>query len=160
MQYIYIFFIYLLILIFLGRHVILPPDISKSVPKNHLMTETEWRNLGVQQSPGWIHYMIHLPGECWGGVKHSFIPFTYLVSSTRRSDIGAQRDAALWQERSLVVRWVVGSIPHGVDPLSYFAFQPVFIVNLAFIVYWSEMQLRGKSVHSWCDGSSDRSFME
>ena len=22
------------------------------------MTETEWRNLGVQQSPGWIHYMV------------------------------------------------------------------------------------------------------
>ncbi|KAL4229393.1 hypothetical protein ACF0H5_012432 [Mactra antiquata] len=43
------------------RHVILPPDISKLVPKNHLMTETEWRNLGVQQSPGWIHYMVHTP---------------------------------------------------------------------------------------------------
>jgi cyclin-dependent kinase regulatory subunit CKS1 len=25
------------------------------------MTETEWRNLGVQQSVGWIHYMIHYP---------------------------------------------------------------------------------------------------
>ena len=28
-------------------------------------------------------------------------------------------------ERSLVVWWVVGSILHGVDPLSYFSFQPV-----------------------------------
>lgn len=28
------------------------------------MTETEWRNLGVQQSPGWIHYMMHGPGKC------------------------------------------------------------------------------------------------
>ena len=26
---------------------------------------------------------------------------------------------------SLMVRWVVGSILHGVDPLSYFSFQPV-----------------------------------
>ncbi|XP_067667918.1 cyclin-dependent kinases regulatory subunit-like [Haliotis cracherodii] len=43
------------------RHVILPSDIAKQVPKNHLMTETEWRNLGVQQSPGWIHYMMHSP---------------------------------------------------------------------------------------------------
>ncbi|KAL3886600.1 hypothetical protein ACJMK2_026584 [Sinanodonta woodiana] len=43
------------------RHVILPPDIAKLVPKNHLMMETEWRNLGVQQSPGWIHYMVHAP---------------------------------------------------------------------------------------------------
>ncbi|KAL1423056.1 hypothetical protein MTO96_021445 [Rhipicephalus appendiculatus] len=28
------------------RHVILPPELAQSVPKNHLMTETEWRNLG------------------------------------------------------------------------------------------------------------------
>ena len=28
-------------------------------------------------------------------------------------------------ERSFMVRWVVGSILHGVDPLSYFSFQPV-----------------------------------
>ena len=27
---------------------------------------------------------------------------------------------------SLMVQWVVGSILHGVDPLSYFSFQPVF----------------------------------
>ncbi|XP_065207571.1 cyclin-dependent kinases regulatory subunit 1-like [Planococcus citri] len=43
------------------RHVILPSDISKFVPRTFLMTESEWRNLGVQQSPGWIHYMIHGP---------------------------------------------------------------------------------------------------
>ena len=28
-------------------------------------------------------------------------------------------------ERSLMVQWVVGSILHGVDPLSYFSLQPV-----------------------------------
>ncbi|XP_018373540.1 PREDICTED: cyclin-dependent kinases regulatory subunit-like [Trachymyrmex cornetzi] len=43
------------------RHVILPVDIARHVPKTHLMTETEWRNLGVQQSPGWVHYMMHGP---------------------------------------------------------------------------------------------------
>lgn len=43
------------------RHVILPNDLARLVPKSHLMTETEWRNLGVQQSPGWIHYMLHAP---------------------------------------------------------------------------------------------------
>ncbi|CAG9135431.1 Cyclin-dependent kinases regulatory subunit 1 [Plutella xylostella] len=43
------------------RHVILPPDIARFVPKSHLMTETEWRNLGVQQSPGWLHFMVHNP---------------------------------------------------------------------------------------------------
>ncbi|VDK26147.1 unnamed protein product [Anisakis simplex] len=25
------------------------------------MTESEWRSLGIQQSPGWVHYMIHGP---------------------------------------------------------------------------------------------------
>uniref|UniRef100_A0A672IWY6 Cyclin-dependent kinases regulatory subunit n=1 Tax=Salarias fasciatus TaxID=181472 RepID=A0A672IWY6_SALFA len=44
------------------RHVMLPKDIAKHVPKTHLMSETEWRNLGVQQSQGWVHYMIHQPG--------------------------------------------------------------------------------------------------
>ncbi|XP_017298488.1 cyclin-dependent kinases regulatory subunit-like [Diaphorina citri] len=57
---------------YIYRHVMLPPDLAKQVPKTHLMTETEWRNLGVQQSPGWIHYMLHLPGnENW--VKNRYV---------------------------------------------------------------------------------------
>ena len=36
---------------------------------------------------------------------------------------GAGRSSEV--ERSLMVRWVVGSILQGVDPLSYFSFQPV-----------------------------------
>merc|ERR1739838_552421 len=43
------------------RHVMLPKDVAKMVPKSHLMSETEWRSLGVQQSIGWVHYMIHEP---------------------------------------------------------------------------------------------------
>ncbi|XP_055699696.1 cyclin-dependent kinases regulatory subunit-like [Phlebotomus papatasi] len=43
------------------RHVILPTEMARFVPRTHLMTETEWRNLGVQQSPGWVHYMLHSP---------------------------------------------------------------------------------------------------
>ena len=23
------------------------------------MTEEEWRSLGVRQSPGWVHYLVH-----------------------------------------------------------------------------------------------------
>ena len=42
---------------------------------------------------------------------------------------GAGRSSEV--ERSLMVRWVVGSILHGVDPLSYFSFQPV--------------------IHDWCN---------
>lgn len=45
------------------RHVVLPKQLSKLVPSSHLMKEDEWRGLGVQQSQGWIHYMIHKPGE-------------------------------------------------------------------------------------------------
>ena len=36
-------------------------DMRKKVPTSRLMTETEWRKLGVQQSPGWVQYMIHDP---------------------------------------------------------------------------------------------------
>ena len=36
-------------------------DMRKKVPTNRLMTEAEWRKLGVQQSPGWVQYMIHEP---------------------------------------------------------------------------------------------------
>ena len=44
------------------RHVVLPADIAKALPKNgRLLTELEWRALGVQQSRGWIHYAIHKP---------------------------------------------------------------------------------------------------
>uniref|UniRef100_A0A7N4V7M0 Cyclin-dependent kinases regulatory subunit n=1 Tax=Sarcophilus harrisii TaxID=9305 RepID=A0A7N4V7M0_SARHA len=42
-------------------HVMLPRELSKQVPKTHLMSEEEWRRLGVQQSLGWVHYMIHEP---------------------------------------------------------------------------------------------------
>lgn len=28
------------------RHVILPPEQTQLVPRTHLLTETEWRNLG------------------------------------------------------------------------------------------------------------------
>ncbi|XP_015123758.1 cyclin-dependent kinases regulatory subunit [Diachasma alloeum] len=43
------------------RHVVLPKDLEKRVPKTHLMSEQEWRELGVQQSKGWVHYMTHQP---------------------------------------------------------------------------------------------------
>uniref|UniRef100_A0A7N4PAI5 Cyclin-dependent kinases regulatory subunit n=1 Tax=Sarcophilus harrisii TaxID=9305 RepID=A0A7N4PAI5_SARHA len=36
-------------------------DIVILVPKTNLLSESEWKNLGVQQSQGWVHYMIHEP---------------------------------------------------------------------------------------------------
>ena len=41
--------------------MILPPEAAKNIPQNHLMTETEWRNIGIQQSEGWQSYMKHTP---------------------------------------------------------------------------------------------------
>ncbi|XP_037024507.1 cyclin-dependent kinases regulatory subunit [Bradysia coprophila] len=42
------------------RHVVLPKELVRQLP-DHLMSEGEWRSLGVQQSRGWIHYMKHSP---------------------------------------------------------------------------------------------------
>lgn len=39
----------------------MPPDIAKVVPKGRLLSEAEWRAIGVQQSRGWVHYAIHRP---------------------------------------------------------------------------------------------------
>jgi len=45
------------------RHVILPKEIAKALLPEpmRLLSETEWRSIGVQQSRGWVHYEIHRP---------------------------------------------------------------------------------------------------
>ncbi|KAE8711387.1 Cyclin-dependent kinases regulatory subunit 1 [Hibiscus syriacus] len=43
------------------RHVVLPPEVAKLLPKNRLLSENEWRAIGVQQSRGWVHYAVHRP---------------------------------------------------------------------------------------------------
>ena len=43
------------------RHVILPKELAKNIPKNRLLGEQEWRGIGVQQSRGWQHYAVHRP---------------------------------------------------------------------------------------------------
>ncbi|EGR34226.1 hypothetical protein IMG5_020010 [Ichthyophthirius multifiliis] len=43
------------------RHVLLPKALFKKISKGRLLEEMEWRQLGVQQSRGWIHYEIHKP---------------------------------------------------------------------------------------------------
>ena len=57
-----------------------------------------------------------LPGLMSRGRVERWRGFLYIY-------IGAGRSSEV--ERSLMVRWVVGSILHGVDPLSYFSFQQV-----------------------------------
>ena len=63
--------------------------------------------------------------------ERTLLPRSYIslrpFKHSRITPIGLEeRDVAPWLERSLMVRWVIGSILHGVDPLSYFSFQPVF----------------------------------
>ena len=54
----------------------LPKELSKLVPRDHLMSETEWRSIGVQQSRGWVHYLIHEPG-LYFNLLISFFFFKY-----------------------------------------------------------------------------------
>ena len=61
-----------------------------------------------------------------GSIGRKAIRFR-LISSGEQTEFVALQDGIVWfgVERSLMVRWVVGSILHGVDPLSYFSFKPV-----------------------------------
>ena len=43
------------------RHVIMPKELAKTLPRSTLMSEQEWRNAGIQMSRGWQHFMIHRP---------------------------------------------------------------------------------------------------
>ncbi|KAI9571367.1 cyclin-dependent kinase regulatory subunit [Boletus coccyginus] len=52
------------------RHVILPKPLLKLVPKElfdekegtlRLLSEAEWRGIGITQSLGWQHYEVHAP---------------------------------------------------------------------------------------------------
>ncbi|KAJ2786620.1 hypothetical protein GGI15_001367 [Coemansia interrupta] len=44
------------------RHVSIPERLRRYLPHPpRIMSETEWRSLGVQQSAGWVHYMVHEP---------------------------------------------------------------------------------------------------
>ncbi|KAM0792239.1 hypothetical protein ACM66B_004934 [Microbotryomycetes sp. NB124-2] len=52
------------------RHVILPKGMLKLIPKSYfepggnvlrLLTEDEWRGMGIQQSLGWETYSVHAP---------------------------------------------------------------------------------------------------
>jgi len=52
------------------RHVMLPKQMLKEIPTDYfnkqtgtlrILTEDEWRNLGITQSLGWVHYENHTP---------------------------------------------------------------------------------------------------
>ncbi|KAF7969516.1 hypothetical protein HWV62_26260 [Athelia sp. TMB] len=53
------------------RHVILPKPLLKLIPKSYfdpddsgvlrILSEQEWRGIGITQSLGWQHYEVHAP---------------------------------------------------------------------------------------------------
>lgn len=43
------------------RQVELPSAIAEKVQYGRLLSEYEWRSLGIQMSKGWIHYGFHRP---------------------------------------------------------------------------------------------------
>ena len=64
-----------------------------------------------------------LPEAGGGGEGEKIYIYIYIYIYFLPFPQGAGRSSLV--ERSLMVWWVVGSILHGVDPLSYFSFQPV-----------------------------------
>ncbi len=64
------------------RHVILPKQLLKMVPKEYfnqddsgtlrLLSENEWRGIGITQSLGWEHYEVHgeFGGNHWFQTAH------------------------------------------------------------------------------------------
>lgn len=43
------------------RHVIMPREMGSDLKKMGLLSEDQWRELGITQSKGWIHYDSHPP---------------------------------------------------------------------------------------------------
>ena len=43
------------------RQVILPREWGSIVKEKGLLSEEEWRKLGISQSKGWVHYATHPP---------------------------------------------------------------------------------------------------
>ncbi len=43
------------------KHVTLPKELYEKIPKGKLLSENDWRKLGIAQSRGWVNYTIHKP---------------------------------------------------------------------------------------------------
>ena len=89
-----------------------------------------WLELKIAQ---WVHLMESTQWPWVDTLPLSYVRRSNLADHTPGESLyhwstsfpswGAGRSSEV--ERSLMVRWVVGSILHGVDRLSYFLFQPV-----------------------------------
>ena len=43
------------------KHVLLPENLFRTMARGKLLSEEEWRSLGIKQSRGWVHYAIYKP---------------------------------------------------------------------------------------------------
>jgi len=41
------------------RYVVLPRECAAEIKKKTILTEEEWRGMGITQSRGWVHYGYH-----------------------------------------------------------------------------------------------------
>jgi cyclin-dependent kinase regulatory subunit CKS1 len=72
------------------RHVILPKPLFKMIPKSYfnaddpgvlrLLSEAEWRGIGITQSLGWEHYEVH-------GISLATLPLLYRLSDCATTSI-------------------------------------------------------------------------
>ena len=87
------------------RHVILPKPLLKMIPKSffspqqqgvlRLLSEEEWRCIGITQSVGWEHYEIHGESPRAGqststnDYRIQLLNLTYSCSGDSRTETGA-----------------------------------------------------------------------
>ena len=82
-----------------------------------------YENKKAKNSANSLQTKFSLVGIWWYAISTKILVswFFHIFIACLQPGVGRSSEV----ERSLMVRWVVGSILHGVDPLSYFSFQPV-----------------------------------
>ena len=65
------------------RHAILPAKLMKILTKGKLYTESEWRDMGLTMTTGWVHYAIYEPSPHILLFKR---PFKFSYSKIYRDD--------------------------------------------------------------------------
>ena len=82
-----------------------------------------YENKKAKNSANSLQTKFSLVGIWWYAISTKILVswFFHIFIACLQPGVGRSSEV----EHSLMVRWVVGSILHGVDPLSYFSFQPV-----------------------------------
>uniref|UniRef100_A0A915J9M5 Cyclin-dependent kinases regulatory subunit n=2 Tax=Romanomermis culicivorax TaxID=13658 RepID=A0A915J9M5_ROMCU len=94
-------------------NIILPKDFAVHIPRTHLLTETEWRNLGILQSPGWVHYCTHGPVNSTYGNEDdvSFLGMSRKIDCTN-AKVGDQHGLLWFQSGTHTPKNGTNTVPH------------------------------------------------